>query len=404
MQQQTIRDARGWRGTRSGLLAVGTFIGTIVSSITGVNLALAQDLTTTGPKDMAIGSNGLPFLAVSTSDPALFVLQCLDQDCSRVIEPAPVDSSSAVLRPIIAIRSDDRPLIAHSIGGSGGPSPRIFDCADQHCTQGLPRDITDAPLGSGGDRHFGMTLRSDDTAVLMFSDVTVPTAGVLTSYECLNPSCSDGTQTAITAAHGGSQSVSVRANDSLLVAAHVFPRLQTLDCEDAQCTGGALLDQARSTGSAIYNLMRADGTAFIAYTNGFDLSALSCTNSGCSATVGPTIIETISGGSSNIDVALTSGELPVIAYRTDNSTTLKLYLCADIDCLTGTAKVLDDSTGFKDNIALVIRADGRPLVIYDQRSADIVSTISCDDPDCTTSQQTNTQMVPDELFSDGFET
>lgn len=79
---------------------------------------------------------------------------------------------------------------------------------------------------------------------------------------------------------------------------------------------------------------------------------------------------------------------PFLVYHEQGTGLLRIYDCADAVCSSGTARNIATMGDAGEGIALVLRADGRPLIAYIEATADSVNVYSCNDMSCTTGTAT----------------
>ena len=88
---------------------------------------------------------------------------CADAACTTNTA-RPFDTGESVFASAAAIRSDGRPLLAY---GSGFGGVKLFDCADAACTSGTVRAV-DQPQNFFSDQEISLALRPDNRPVIAY--------------------------------------------------------------------------------------------------------------------------------------------------------------------------------------------------------------------------------------------
>lgn len=158
----------------------------------------------------------------------------------------------------------------------------------------------------------------------------------------------------------------------------------TPDCGSIPARFDRVIDSASDVGSEIAIALRPDDRPLLAYyaaTLG-NLKLYLCDNRACT-----------SGTSRTPDSAGDTGRGPALALRTDGraviayqdftNRALKLYICTDVDCSGGSRVTLDDTVDVTASIALAIRGDGRPLIAYGESTAGNTRVFDCVDAACS---------------------
>ncbi len=79
---------------------------------------------------------------------------------------------------------------------------------------------------------------------------------------------------------------------------------------------------------------------------------------------------------------------PFLVYHEQGTGTVRIYDCADAVCSNGTARSIASVGDSGEGIALVLRTDGRPLIAYIEATADSLHVYSCNDASCTSGTAT----------------
>ena len=146
--------------------------------------------------------------------------------------------------------------------------------------------------------------------------------------------------------------------------------LKLAACADATCSSGTIIRTIDSTGNVGRDTSLALTTAgfpvisYRDYTN-VDLKLAVCADATCSS--GTTIRTIDSTGSVGFytSLALTTAGFPVISYFDNSLVDLKLAVCADATCSSGTTIRTIDSTGSVGLFtSLALTAAGFPVISY----------------------------------------
>lgn len=210
----------------------------------------------------------------------LDVYSCADLQCTSGTSTSTLPSPSGVA---VAVRSDDRPLLAGGGNAGNAFSPRFYDCADADCTSGATRGTTGAQYQGVS----GITLRDNDRAFLL----SKPFGGSPVILSCNDANCTgvQDTQLAGCSPHFASD-LAMRADDRAAVACAFTPQsgqylLSFHDCSTGTCSSGSTRPVFGSSrvGEAVALAVRSDDRPVIAYydqANG-DLGLYVCATPQC---------------------------------------------------------------------------------------------------------------------------
>ena len=289
------------------------------TSGTDINLNLGGDVA------MALRTDGRPVVAVGNSFSQLLAI-CGDATCSNAapVVTRTLDSGSIGTFSVLALRADNTPLVSYFEFSSG--QTRLYVCNDPSCASGTIRTITASPSYTPS----ALRIRPNGTPVITLRNYF---GGGHALYDCNDASCSSGT---IRSLGGGSSirfllGLAVRS-DNRAVVVNTGPVMH--DCADAACTSNS----ARS------------------FDNGEFVSA--------SAAV------------------IRANGRPLLAYGT-GSGAVKLFDCGNAECTFGTVRLLDqtDASFVDAEIALTLRADGRPVLSYPAGNGTL-RLLSCQNATC----------------------
>lgn len=165
----------------------------------------------------------------------------------------------------------------------------------------------------------------------------------------------------------------------------ILGSVRIFDCADAVCSSGTAraIATAGDAGEGIAMVMRADGRPLIAYIDATSntLRIYSCSDSACTAGASTSLESPVIAGM--VDLALRADGRAVVVYRSATSLFMRTWHCANADCTSGSAQ---EHNTVPTGVAIVIRADGRPLLAAGGNggSADSPRFWDCNDAACTT--------------------
>jgi hypothetical protein len=245
----------------------------------------------------------------------------------------------------------------------------------------------DRVLDSVGDvgRYVAIALRSDDRPVLAYhEDIN----GTLKLYDCADPACASGTRRILDTAGdvGEDIALEIRPNGLPVIAYRdvTSAALKLYDCSNLACSSGTarVLDTSVTVGVRSISMgLRTDGRAFIAYYDLFNnaLRAYDCANLNCSS---GTVRSFPGNNPSGTSTVIRADGRPLIAMggNAGAATRVGLLDCNDAACTSGTSRTLIPNTS-RTPIAMVLRADGRPLIAMTGVTSN-VSMYDCIDVVC----------------------
>lgn len=167
--------------------------------------------------------------------------------------------------------------------------------------------------------------------------------------------------------------------------------LIVIDCNDPECSGGdetvTHVDSTGAVGFLPAIVLGPDGNPIVAYANSlFQLKVVDCNDPACSSTgeVVTTVDSSISVGSS-IAIALGGDGNPIIAYHDGTNAGVRVADCNDTAC-TGGGEVFTTVDAGVDNgldVAMVVGADGNPVIAHYDADQGNLRVTDCDDPACS---------------------
>ena len=173
--------------------------------------------------------------------------------------------------------------------------------------------------------------------------------------------------------------------------------LKVLHCGNANCTSGNSVVTVDSDGSVGWDAsMVLDGSGFpvVSYydsTNG-DLKVVHCGNANCSSVNVISIPDTSGTVGRHTSIVLDGSGFPVISYKDDTNSALKVLHCGDANCSSGNSVVSAVTSNVDGHTSIALDSNGFPVVSYKELSAGNLSILHCGNANCTSG---NTVTVPD---------
>jgi hypothetical protein len=279
---------------------------------------------------IAIRPGGLPAIAYRSVDAqSLKFYDCTNAACSTGTARTLDDVVNVGAAVAMGLRADGRPLIAYA--DLSNFRLRIYDCANAGCSSGTAL----APPGTSNIYGASIAMRADDRALIALGGNAG--AGLpVRVYDCGNIGCTTGTSRNLTDMNfSGPVALAIRTNGRPLVAsAGIASSLSVHDCADAVCVASTRAIFDSGTTNAVGMALRGDGRALIVFgmaAGATDLRVLDCGNAGCSAGSSRSLV---AGGNfgTYAALALRDDGRPVIAHYDAANDDLRLRICANPDC------------------------------------------------------------------------
>ncbi len=332
---------------------------------------------------VALRSDDRPLIAYHENTAgALKIYDCADPACASGTRRT-LDAAGDVGEDIaLEIRPNGFPIIAYR--DVTAQALKLYDCASAACNTGTAR-VLDSSVNVGG-RSIAMALRADGRAFISYKDASNFS---VRAYDCANLNCSTGAVRSLPGDNPDGTSVVIRADGRPLIArggnAGAASKVSVLDCIDAACltsTNRVLIPNASR--NPVSMVLRGDGRPLIAMTGLGNLQIYDCADTVCSST---TLNPLDSAGAStpSVGLKLRSNGLALIAFgraiAADDST-VRFFDCSNSGCATGSSRVVLSGGDFGQTFALGLRSDGRPvLAFYDDVNQDLRLHI-CANPEC----------------------
>ena len=265
---------------------------------------------------------------------------------------------------------------------------KLAVCADATCSSGTTIRTIDS-AGSVGS-HTSLALTTAGFPVISYFDVTNTD---LKLAVCADATCSSGTT--IRTIDGAGD---VGEFTSLALTAAGFPVISYYDrtngdlklavCADATCSSGTTIrtiDSTDDVGAYTSLTLTTSGFPVILYrdvTNG-DLKLAVCADATCSSGTTIRTIDSTRNAGSFTSLALTTAGFPVISYRDSTNDDLKLAVCGDATCSSGTTIRTIDSVGNVGYyMSLALTAAGFPVISYHDFTNGDLKVAACADATC----------------------
>lgn len=363
--------------------------GSVVCEPLAVDINRIRNLTSSGAQaalglSLAIRTDDRALIAFRNGGPQLALYRCANPGCSTGSLSNLEAGGNA---PSMVLRNDGRPLIAHHQPTSD--DLRLYDCADVDCSSGS--GITLDATGFVG-RNPSLGLRPDGRAVISYRDQSI---SGLKLYNCANPQCSSGVIEILDSSgdSGGQSALAIRPDGRALIAYSVNSTedLRLYRCGNVECSSGSssLLDGAlEPVGSFPSIKLRADGRALIAYTarlvaSEFRLRVYDCNDVDCSSGTVRQVLSVpgISTGTHS-SIALRPNGRALISFRQVTNPQLGLFDCVDSGCSSGSAVGLDSNGNPAFFTSIGVRSDGRALIAYGLGDSGNLRLLVCGSGSC----------------------
>jgi hypothetical protein len=324
---------------------------------------------------ISVGSSGFPDIVYRGADNSLKYVRCLSFDCSganqvtQTIAPAGFGFAPSITHL--------RNSLANAQKQSAGGQPKLFIttqepstgtlygilCNDSACANPVVGPLENRP-GLGGA---SIASNLDNGRPIAFYHDAI--AQDVRATEFLQ--ASGATLRRGIAVNGFSASLPNVAtrSDGRAVAIWLRERTPIIGiCSDLACssiseraTGGGNTD----TRPAI--VVRPNGRPFAYYSAFGGTEAWDCSDANCTSGTARFVSGAGSSTSSVAELALRSDGIPVMVYLNRSTNEVFAYLCADINCTSGAAKLLATESVSNTSLsafALNVGADNRPIVSY----------------------------------------
>lgn len=246
-------------------------------------------------------------------------------------------------------------------------------------------------VDSAGDAGFrsSLVLNASGLPVISYSEAT---SSDLRLAVCADATCSSGTSITTVSVGGGGgwfpSSLALSAS-GFPVIAYASAGLKLAVCADATCSSGSTITTTTIDPNAVVSdlslKLNPSGFPVISYDDNGDLKVAVCADATCSANTTVTNIDpspAISGEYTSL--ALNASGFPVISYYDETNRDLKLAVCADATCSSDTTITAIDPNAFlSPYTSLALNARGFPVISYDDYKTGDLKLAICADTTCS---------------------
>ena len=309
----------------------------------------------------------------------------------------------------VVVLRDDKPVIAYYNLPQSEPEPLlttnfpddsglyVHTCSNEECTSGTTEHV--APRTAAYSVDLSMVLQGPgQRAVIASYNKDTAAQGIRQYY------CNDATCASVTTIQRGN---SPRLTPNLMLSPGDRPFLTfgshlpesgalpvdlvTCRCANASCNPlptCAQINDAQNNGWYPAALWRGDQPALIAH-SGERAAVFQCTDGDCADGIDQPIAGVPAGRSTGYtNVAARPGGFPLVAFAAFNAMAgvPMLAACADDNCATATARILEAVERQLRIVRLVIRPNGRGLVTWGEETSPNGSALrfyQCNDQGCT---------------------
>src|SRR3989344_5575502 len=395
----------------SGNILPSTVATSQSTSLSGTNPDTGGDVGRYS--SIAIGNDGFPVISYQdiTNDGLKFT-KCGNATCSSGNSAVIVDNTvSAGAGSSIGIGANGQPVIAYHqttggdltfarFVGSGGTgcSTSAWTCADINTT------------GSNTGNDPSMAVGADGYPVIVQYLIDNTNGDNLVVTKCNDPTCNAAATTNTVADHATNDLGNVNgiaiSTDGLPVISYYEGTdgdLWVYKCTNASCSTGTNTEVETTNDVGSYNdiAVGSDGLPVIAYfedTNNF-LRVLKCANSSCSSIASSVDVDATGGIGHYASITIGADGLPIISYKDQGQSDLKVIKCGNLGCTSGNTTTLvengDGSTHtYGEHSDIAILPDGRPVISQYDNSSDAsfddLRVVVCGNTSCSGSGTTTT--------------
>lgn len=322
----------------------------------------------------------------------VYATVCNDTACSAPIT-AIMDSRAGFGATSVALAyANARPLVLFR--DATRADVRAAQCTTAACTDFQRRLALNGVVA----RNARVALHSDGRAVSVWQRTGSGLQVALAT--CADALCSTPVRRQLLGGNGGNGSrpaVAIRPDGRPFAFYTTFGGTQAFDCADPECITGTVRT-ASGFGSGTSNFsemaLRADGRPVLVYYRGNtnDLFAFICADVNCSSGTERLVSNELdqsveSTQLANFSVAIGPGDRLIVVYsRTSQPTpgnfvgAVRFVRCDDAECNSATARTVGNASTFFAT-PMAIRSDGRPVFVEFTSSPRTLAI--CDDADCT---------------------
>ena len=266
---------------------------------------------------------------------------------------------------------------------------KVAVCADTTCSSGTTIRTIDSAGNVG--QHTSLALTTAGFPVISYWDIA---NADLKLAVCADATCSSGTTIRTidsTGVLGGFTSLVLTTAGVPVISYYdeTNDDLKLAVCADATCSSGTTIRTIDSTGNVGQHTslaLTASGFPVISYLDGtnFDLKLAVCADATCSSGTTIRSIDSTGNVGEYTSLALTAAGFPVISYYDNTNSDLKLAVCADATCSSSTTiRTIDSIDGVGEFTSLALTTAGCPVISYHDGTNDDLKLAVCADATCS---------------------
>ena len=334
------------------------------------------------PSLTADASGFLDMVWRETSNNTLQRLRCLNATCTSANQIT-LAGAGRGYRPSSTRLANGNLLVSHFEPSTGSMLGSL--CPDLACGTPQALSFNSSPANTGNSV---MRISSTGLPLVFFQDAA---RADVRSTQCTTAACGAFTQhVALNGLPVHGARLALRP-DGRAVVAYIRQRQPWLaQCNDVLCssvTRSALPGGNSDARPAI--AVRPDNRPFGYYSSVGGSAAYDCSNADCGSGSARAVSGEGNSTGNVIEMALRADGRPVLLYAVSNLNDVYVFDCADVNCSSGTQRLLaDEPTGNNANLthfAIVIGPGDRPIVMYALNSASgsLQRYVRCNDSACS---------------------
>jgi hypothetical protein len=364
--------------------------------------ATAQNLGAGSKPQILVDASGNPQIIYTAFDGSLRLVRCAAPAClsgttTRTLLPAGQGDS-----PTLKLKPDGTLAISATQTATG--TVRILSCNNAICDAPIVAVIDNAP-GRGGESS--TQLLPDGSPLVFYHDASNQSVrfGGCGDTTCAITPFND---MALNGFSASSARLAMRTGDLPTVAylkrdGELRPALAL--CNDAACntiTKRNFATPPASVAPVALNI-RSDGRAILYHGDALGGTALeSCSDATCSAFTRTQISASNSDTNTQYQMTLRAAAdgRPVLAYVDSTNNDVYAYICSNVNCSSGAARLLGNESNTMAQILqmnILVDNTNRPVLIYAvvlNNNTYTTKYVRCNDSECITATTTNIGNVP----------
>jgi hypothetical protein len=396
-------DGVGDRGRNPSIAFVNNLLWIAYDDTTTGNLRLARGVAPfaaanfafldLGPgADAAItvdASNFIDLVFRGGTDGTLERLRCLDGNCSASTQQT-LDGAGRGFAPSATRLPNGFLLASHHQPSTGAMLATV--CNDATCS--APQRLA-LETGPGFGPASVAQAYAEGRPLIQYGDAA---RTEMRSTQCTTAACTTLLRRISNGIPAFAANVAVRPDGRPVAIWTKLRRPRIGVCADLLCTAVAYRDTGgfNADASRPSIAIRPDGRPFAYYSNVGGSSAWDCADADCTTGTNREVSGSGNATSDVTELALRADGRPVMLYQNRNTNAVFLFVCADVNCSSGTSRLLADepdpavqSTQLS-SFALAVGGDGRPAATWALSNqptpgnfAGALRFARCDDAECT---------------------